>query len=184
MKKITSRMITIVAFCVAINYIGGNLALLLRLPIYLDSIGTIFSAALLGPLAGVITGVLSGLLSGATTDVFSLFFAPIQIITGLIAGLLLHGKITNRKSGLKIPLQAVFISFPGTVFSSVITALFFGGITSSGSSFIVQLFYGLGLNKVVSIILVQAGTDYLDRLLSVAVVVAVVALLPKKALNI
>ncbi|GAF38417.1 substrate-specific component STY3230 of queuosine-regulated ECF transporter [Agrilactobacillus composti DSM 18527 = JCM 14202] len=48
MKKTTTKVISIVALCVALNYVGGNLALLLKLPIYLDSIGTIFSAALLG----------------------------------------------------------------------------------------------------------------------------------------
>ena len=37
------------------------------------------------------------------------------------------------------------------------------GITSSGSSTIVQLLYGLGLNQAVSVTIVQAATDYLDQ---------------------
>lgn len=47
MKKITPRIITIIAFSVALNYLGSTIALLLRLPIYLDSAGTIFTGALL-----------------------------------------------------------------------------------------------------------------------------------------
>lgn len=50
MKKITPRIITIIAFSVALNYLGSTVALLLRLPIYLDSVGTIFTGALLGTL--------------------------------------------------------------------------------------------------------------------------------------
>lgn len=70
MKKFTTRTITIIAFSVALNYIGGAIALFLRLPIYLDSIGTIFSATLLGPGFGALTGTISALLSGITADLF------------------------------------------------------------------------------------------------------------------
>lgn len=63
MKKITPRIITIIAFSVALNYLGSTIALLLRLPIYLDSAGTIFTGALLGPLFGALTGILTSLLT-------------------------------------------------------------------------------------------------------------------------
>ncbi|EPH94793.1 hypothetical protein D920_02765 [Enterococcus faecalis 13-SD-W-01] len=170
MKKFTTRTITIIAFSVALNYIGGAIALFLRLPIYLDSIGTIFSATLLGPGFGALTGTISALLSGITADLFSLYYAPVQIITGLCAGFLLNGKIQKSR----LPLQALLISFPGTVAASLITVFLFGGITSSGSSILVQVLSGLGLDQTASIILIQAGTDYLDRLLAVVLVAAVV----------
>lgn len=41
--------ITVTAFCTAINIVGAYVALALRLPIYLDSIGTILDSVLLGP---------------------------------------------------------------------------------------------------------------------------------------
>ena len=74
MKKITPRIITIIAFSVALNYLGSTIALLLRLPIYLDSVGTIFTGALLGPLFGALTGILTSRLTGLTTDIFSLYY--------------------------------------------------------------------------------------------------------------
>ena len=40
---------------VAVNFIGGTIILLLKLPIYLDSIGTIIVGALCGVWPGVIT---------------------------------------------------------------------------------------------------------------------------------
>ena len=48
-KKMTTYKICIIAFAICINFIGGQIALFLKLPIYLDSIGTIFVAATLGP---------------------------------------------------------------------------------------------------------------------------------------
>ena len=41
---------------------------------------------------------------------------------------------------------------------------------------IVQLLHGLGLSQTTSVILVQAGTDYLDRLLSIVVVSLVITI--------
>ena len=81
MKKITPRIITIIAFSVALNYLGSTIALLLRLPIYLDSVGTIFTGALLGPLFGALTGILTSLLTGLTTDIFSLYYSPVQLLS-------------------------------------------------------------------------------------------------------
>src|SRR5690554_5162534 len=88
MKKIKTLEICIIALGIAINFIGGTTALALRLPVYLDTIGTIMTGALLGPLYGMITGLLSGIISGITTDIYALYFAPVQIVTGIMAGLL------------------------------------------------------------------------------------------------
>lgn len=181
-KKITTRMITIMALSIGINFLGGTIALWLRLPIYLDSIGTIFAGALLGPIPGVLTGLSSSLLSGVTMDMFSLYYSPIQIITGLLAGLILPQKLQAQglKSKLSLFAWTFVLSAPGTILSSIITIQLFGGITSSGSSTIVQLLYGLGLNQAVSVTIVQATTDYLDHLLSVLVVSLVVLKLPNQ----
>ena len=56
MKKLTVVQVCFIALSAVINIIGGNLALVLRLPIYLDSIGTFLASALLGPVGGVLAG--------------------------------------------------------------------------------------------------------------------------------
>ena len=39
-KKITTYQICLVALAVGVNIVGGQIALFLKLPVYLDSIGT------------------------------------------------------------------------------------------------------------------------------------------------
>ena len=65
--------------------------MLLRLPLYLDSVGTVLVGALAGPWAGALTGLLSDLVwsllpipggAGPTTA----FFAPVAAVVGLMAG--------------------------------------------------------------------------------------------------
>lgn len=182
-KRITTQTITIVALCIGINYIGGTIALWLRLPIYLDSIGTIFAGTLLGPVFGLLTGLASGVLSGVTTDIFSLYYSPVQMVTGLLAGVIFHQRFTRSKNRWTLVFWALVLSLPGTILSSLITVKLFGGVTSSGSSMIVQFLHGIGFNQTMSVILVQAVTDYLDRLLSVVVVTLVVLALPKRVVN-
>lgn len=49
MTKSPARLISFISIAIAINLIGANLALFLRLPIYLDTIGTLLIAVILGP---------------------------------------------------------------------------------------------------------------------------------------
>ena len=67
---------------IAINIAVGSIIIALRLPIYLDSIGTVLVGALAGPWAGALTGLLSNLIwsilpvpggAGPTAA----FFAPV-----------------------------------------------------------------------------------------------------------
>ena len=174
MKKLTVVQVCFIALSAVINIIGGNLALVLRLPIYLDSIGTFLASALLGPVGGVLAGVVSGVISGITTDIYSLYFIPVQIVTGVAAGILFRTTLLKKWNSF---LWAFCVSIAGTIISACITAYVFGGVTSSGSSILVTLLHKLGLNMVASAFVVQIVTDYADRLISIAIVVAVLAVL-------
>ena len=176
MRNVRVRVLrlTVTAFCIALNIVGSYLALLLRLPIYLDSIGTILAGALMGPWYGLAAAVGNGLISGVLTDVYSLYFLPVGAVTGLMAGLLFRKGILK---GWKVIPGSLALTVPGTALSASISAFLFGGITSSGSSLLVQLFYHLGLNLVASAFAVQIVTDYADRLISVLLVLVLTACL-------
>lgn len=178
-KTVSTRTITIVALALALNYVGGTIALFLRLPIYLDTIGTIFVAVLLGPIYGAIAGLLNAILSGVTTDLFALYYGPVQIITGFCAGYFLK----TRLEGKQLFFTTLWISLPGTIIATIITVVLFGGITSSGSSIIVQLLRGFGLSQVGSVLLVQAMTDYIDRLVSIVLVLTVTARMNRRLIK-
>jgi len=63
-KRITAYQICLMAFAAGINIAGGQIALALRLPVYLDSVGTVFTGVVLGPWFGLLPGLLSGLIMG------------------------------------------------------------------------------------------------------------------------
>ena len=45
MRKFSTNKLCLLALCSVINLIGGHIALLFRLPVYLDSLGTVFSSS-------------------------------------------------------------------------------------------------------------------------------------------
>ena len=110
-----------------------------------------------------------------------------QMITGCMAGFVFRKMPPHGGKDLgKILFGAGMISIPGTLVSSSITAIVFGGITSSGSTLLVQLFHHLGLGLTASVCMVQGLTDYADRAIVLALTAVLLALLPssvKAAVN-
>ena len=178
--KFTTTKLAMIAMAICINYIGGQLALALRLPIYLDSVGTILIGALFGPAFGVLPPLISGVLMAFTGDIYSLYFAPVGMILGLTAGFVLK---RIHSVGFMLLLSAFLITLPGTIVCAIINAILFGGVTSSGSSVIVAALSHTPLGLTGAIFVVQIFTDYLDRVISLALVMIrlrkVKPLLPK-----
>ncbi|HGC9481067.1 TPA: ECF transporter S component [Streptococcus agalactiae] len=179
MTKSPARLISFISIAIAINLVGANLALFLRLPIYLDTIGTLLIAVIMGPWYAASTAFLSALINWMTTDIFSLYYSPVAIVVAIITGILI--KRNCKPSSLL--WKSLIISLPGTIIASVITVILFKGITSSGSSIIAQFLHGIGLDMTSSLILVQVGTDYMDRLISLILVFSTITLLKKHSPN-
>ena len=174
-SMISIRKMCVIALAIVLNVIGGQIALLFHLPIYLDSMGTIMIAILYGPVYGMLPPLLYGLVMGFTLDIYSLYFMPVGLMLGLMTGLV--SKYFSLKKWRMIP-SAMLITIPGTIVSSIITAVLFGGITSSGSTVIVQVLNKAGLGLTASVFIVQILTDYLDRLLSLVVVSYLLYVIP------
>lgn len=163
MKKKT-KIQMVMTIGITLNVIGALIAMTFSIPSYMDSIGTILVAGLLGPKYAMLTGVLGSLTSGFTFDIYSFYYAPVQLMTGFFAGILYH---TTWLQGKKTPIGSLLVGIPTSIASAMITAYLFGGLTAGSSSAFVFLFHNLGLNLVVSIFVVQILTDYTDKLLAV-----------------
>lgn len=171
--KISIHKITLIALAIVINIVGSYIALGLHLPIYLDSMGTIMTAILLGPFYGLFPGVLSALVTGMTSDIYALYYMPVGIVLGVMTGFVFQKNKSN-----KLFVKSFCISVPASLISACITATVFGGITSSGSTMLVQLLAKTPVGLTLSCLIVQFFTDYFDRLLSLWLVFSVIKKLP------
>ena len=92
-SQFDTRTIVLMPIAVAINIIlGATVANALKLPIYLDSIGTILVGALAGPVAGALTGFLTNILwTYVIPPPFqngpAAAFGIVAVVIGVLAGL-------------------------------------------------------------------------------------------------
>lgn len=90
-RDFSTSVLVLMPVGIAINIAVGSIVYFLKLPIYLDSIGTVMVGVLAGPWAGALTGLLANLIwsllpvpGGATP--LAAFFAPVAAVIGLMAG--------------------------------------------------------------------------------------------------
>lgn len=90
-RDLSTGTLALMPVAIAINVAVGAIIVALRLPIYLDSIGTVLVGVLAGPWAGALTGLLANLIwsilpvpGGAGPNIA--FFAPVAGVIGLMAG--------------------------------------------------------------------------------------------------
>jgi hypothetical protein len=89
--QFSTRVIALMPVAIAINIVlGYTVQTVLKLPIYLDSIGTILVGVLAGPIAGALTGILSNLIwqyapviGGGTIGPFAITAGVIGLLAGL-----------------------------------------------------------------------------------------------------
>jgi hypothetical protein len=90
-RDLSTATLALMPVAIAINIAVGAIIVALRLPIYLDSIGTVLVGVVAGPWAGALTGLLANLIwailpvpGGAGPTIA--FFAPVAAVIGLMAG--------------------------------------------------------------------------------------------------
>ena len=84
--RFTTLSIVLIPVAVGINYVGKLFASALRLPLWLDSIGTILAGMLAGPWIGAISGAVNNAIFGITMDPISFWYLITSIAIGLVVG--------------------------------------------------------------------------------------------------
>ena len=177
MKKNNTNKLVLISLCIGINVIGALIAVALKLPIFLDTIGTFTIAFLFGPISGMVTGILSYLITTVTFDPYALYFIPSQIVVGLLAGILY--KNGGFKKKVIAPFSILLIASCSAFVAAIASAYVFGGITSSGNSIIVMYLNSIGLGLVPSVFITQILTEFIDKIIIVVLVFNVIKVIPK-----
>src|SRR5919197_331840 len=86
-SPVPTLALALIPRAVALNLALGAVVAALKLPIFLDSVGTILVAALAGPWAGVLTGAISDVVLGILSSPTFFAFIPVAAVIGALAGL-------------------------------------------------------------------------------------------------
>lgn len=174
----TTLIVTLIPVCVALNIVGGYIASALRLPVYLDMIGTAISAIVLGPWWGALVGVLTNGGSALISGPVSLPFALVNVVGALLWG---YG-VRSWKMGRTIPrffLLNVIVAVACTIVAAPIIVLVFGGATGNGADALTGTFLAVGQNLVGSVFSSNILTSLADKIIGGFVALAIIEALPK-----
>lgn len=133
-KDFNTMTWVLIPVAIAINVVMGQIVLVLKLPVYLDSIGTMLVAVLCGPWAGALTGALSNVIWGLAIDPSAFPWWPVAFFIGLVTGFCAQGGLF--KNWWKVVVTGFLVALTAAIVSTPIGVYLFGGITASGSSFI------------------------------------------------
>ena len=87
MKNTKAYVTAFCGVCVAMNLVLGIITAALGIPLYLDTLGTVLTAVLFGPVPGMIVGALSNIIHGLIYSVTDIPFALVNMAVGLVVGL-------------------------------------------------------------------------------------------------
>lgn len=180
-SKLSSYNLAFMVICIAINMVAGQAVSMLKLPIFLDSIGTVLCAILAGPWMAVATGLLTNLLWGLLTGPIAAAFAPVAMMIGLSAGLMARAGWFNSLP--KVVVSSVVITLALTLVAIPIRSYLFGGATGSGADFMVAYLHAMGSDLQESVAVTVLGTNLLDKLLTVLIAWGLVRRLPQRTLR-
>lgn len=170
----------LIPIAIAINIAMGQIVLVLRLPVFLDSIGTVMVAVLCGPWAGALTGALSNVIWGIAIDPGAFPWWPVAAMIGYMAGRMAQWGFF--KSWWKVVVSGFVIALTAAIVSTPIAVYLFGGITASGSSFITAYLLQTGQGIWQAVASTSFLTEPVDKITTAMIAFAIILGLPKRTI--
>ena len=178
-----NRKVYVTTFCgvaVAMNIVLGIITSALGIPLYLDTLGTVLSAAILGPLPGIIVGALSNIITGLIYSVSDIPFCLVNMAVGLIVGLVAK----KWKFGI-VPavITGIAHSFISTAIGTPIGIYVYGGLNGSVSDMLVMSLVQGGKTIFQASFLRNVASNLIDKIVTCIIGCLLIKAMPMRFLN-
>ncbi|WP_371724065.1 CD3073 family putative ECF transporter S component [Isachenkonia alkalipeptolytica] len=165
---------------VVLNIVLGTLAQTLQIPLlFLDTVGTIFVAVVLGPFAGALTGGLTNVIQGMITNPRTIPFALVNIAIGLIVGFM------AKKYGFKFKTALItggIVAVVAPLIGTPIAVVMYGGVTGGGTDIIFAWLLASGQRIFTAAFIPRITGNLVDKIGSCLLVWYVIRKMPPQYL--
>lgn len=154
------------AACIAINGAGAQIASLLNLPVYLDSLGTVLASMIGGYVPGIVVGYATNLINGVM-DSASIYYGIVNVLIAILTASMAQRGWFRRLSTtlLAIPLLGLISGALGTLLSFYLNE---GSLGYEISAPFAQQLYSFGIcDEMTSQILGSLFISFVDKSLVV-----------------
>ena len=174
----STSTIVLMAMSIVINMAVGQLVSLLKLPVFMDSIGTVMVGILAGPWAAGLTGLVTNLLWGLMASPVAAAFSPVAFAIGVTAGLC--ARFGLFRTWWTAIIAGVIITSLNAVVAVPIRLYMFGGITGSGADFITAYMLALGRDLFGSVVVSVFTANLVDKVATALLCRGIARALPRK----
>lgn len=178
-----NRKVYVVAFCgicVAMNIVLGIITSALGIPLYLDTLGTVLSAAIIGPVPGIIVGALSNIITGLMYSVSDIPFCLVNMAVGLIVGLVAKKFNFTIVSAV---ITGLVLSFVCPAIGTPIGIYVYGGLNGSASDVLVMSLVQAGKDIFQASFLRNVASNLIDKVGTCIVGWALIKAIPMRFLE-
>jgi energy-coupling factor transport system substrate-specific component len=181
MPRLDTRSLLLISAAVVINIVASQVISLLKIPLYLDAIGTVIVAMLCGPLAGMIAGGMTVVIAGVIFNPIAIPFTPVSMAIGVTAGLL--ARVGGFRTWWLAMLSGALIGVQTTILATPIIVFLFGGVTGNGADFGSVYMLALGASLLKAVGFTNLTFSLVDKSLSALIAFIVVHRLPLRLLT-
>ena len=170
-------VVALVPVAAALNIVGGYINTALKLPIFLDMIGTAVVAIVLGPWWGALVGAVTNIVNSFISGPISLPFAACNVIGALVWGYA-HQWGWMKKTW-SFFLVNIAVAFFVSLTAVPIYVFVFGGATGHFADMMTAAFLGMGQNLLVSVFSSNILVSLADKIIAGFVALAIIEALPE-----
>lgn len=180
--QFTTKSLVLIPIAVGINLVGGTLCSMLKLPLFLDTIGTLVVATLSGPWVAALTGLITNVFLAIVANPVNLPYAVVSVLVGLTAGYLAKAGLFNKVWGVVVVW--LVITLVNSVSASLITTFVFGGATGiNGTSVLTAALIVAMQDVLVSVLSSSFIENLVDKGVSVLIAYMIWKKIPRRFIS-
>ena len=180
--QFTTKSLVLIPIAVGINLVGGTLCSMLKLPLFLDTVGTLVVATLSGPWVAALTGLITNVFLAIVANPVNLPYAVVSVLVGLTAGYLAKAGMFNKVWGVVVVW--LVITLVNSVSASLITTFVFGGATGiNGTSVLTAALIVAMQDVLVSVLSSSFIENLVDKGVSVLIAYMIWKKIPRRFIS-
>lgn len=173
--KLNTACLVLIPAAIGINYVAKLFASVLKLPLWLGTLGTCISACLAGPIVGGIAGLLTNIIYGLTIDPVSTVYSITAAAIGVSVGIAAHLKFLDTWQHILV--TSLIVAMIAVIISTPLNMIYWGGTT--GNVWGDAVFAAMGSKGFFASFVDELVVDIPDKIVVLFIAVGIYKVLPK-----
>ena len=175
-SKRNTNALVFTGLAIAINIILGTVVDMMSIPLlFLDTLGTIFTAVVFGPIYGALAGGLTNVIQGFITGPKIIPFAIVNIVVGLVVGFIAKKWKFNYSTAI---ITGLILAVVAPLIGTPIATYVYGGITGDFNDVFYTWLVQSGQKVFTAAFLPRIASNIVDKVVSCLLVAVLIKKMP------